>query len=52
MHANENKKPPGCFNDELTGCVFSEWVGLNHKYYAFNYQAVMQKNKKEYQKQL
>ena len=52
MHDDASQKPLGCFNDELTGCVMSEWVGLNPKYYAFNYQASIQKNQKEYQKRL
>ena len=52
MHDDASQKSLGCLNDELTGCVMSEWVGLNPKYYAFNYQASIQKNQKEYQKRL
>ena len=46
MHDDETKNKRGCFKDELNGCVMSEWLGLNPKYYSLKYQNIEKKQRK------
>ena len=44
LQSNENKKKLGFFKDELNSQILTEWIALNPKCYAFNYQSIKKEN--------